>query len=234
MEPMNDIGILSSDILKNELNIVYKSSIDSTNTHAKDNYERLTYPSVILTSLQLNGRGRSANSWTPTAVGDSLYATWCFQKNIPPSPVLSMRIGLLLQSAIEVHFNIRTSLKAPNDVYIQESKVSGILIEGVHYKELFHTFIGIGINVFSKPPIENTTYLVEHSKFDIKIWRAFLMALNNGMIRQIDSTQNTLNRSEQQLLLVALRRHANFNNLQSVSDSGNLVFPDKTISWLDL
>lgn len=231
---MNDIGILTSQILKDELNIIYKSTIDSTNTYAKESFESLTYPAIIIASSQSNGRGRNTNSWASTTAGDSLYATWCFRTNTPPCSVLPMRIGLLLQAATETHFNIVASLKAPNDVFIGSKKNSGILIEGVNYKEQFYTFIGIGINVLSKPILENTTHLTEHIHFDVKNWKAFLITLTTGMTRNIASTQNSLNTTEQEQLLVALKKHLAFKNLQSVSSFGDLVFPDKTINWIDL
>ena len=62
------------------------------------------------------------------------------------------------------------SLKWPNDLYINNKKVCGILQESIVFKKFF-LIIGIGINIQSSPKIKKypTTYLNKEAKKKINL-----------------------------------------------------------------
>ncbi|MCB0347755.1 MAG: biotin--[acetyl-CoA-carboxylase] ligase [Bdellovibrionales bacterium] len=231
---MLEIGKISSNILSSESNVFFKDTIDSTNNFAKENFETLTYPAVVLANTQTHGRGRNTNSWTPTSNNSSLYATWGFRTKSPPSSVFPMRVGLLLQTQLKTILNMDVSLKAPNDIYMNSSKLAGILIEGIHFKSDYYTFVGIGINVLNKPNMSNVTCINDHITFSEQSWKSFLLGLNSRLTMLIDMPQNALSKQEQEALLSALKKHPSFADLQNISESGDLIYANKVLSWLDL
>ena len=86
------------------------------------------------------------------------------------------------------NYNIKNiTLKWPNDLYIKNKKVCGILQESIVFGK-FYLIIGIGINIRSSPKIKNypTTYLNNETKKKInlnelveKLKKAFLTNIIN-------------------------------------------------------
>jgi biotin-(acetyl-CoA carboxylase) ligase len=230
---MKPIGQLSRDSLSTNINTLYFESIDSTNTYAKENFEQFQFPTLIVADAQTQGRGRKQNTWSGSASGHALYATWAYKLSNAPSPILSMRVGLQLYLAIEKSFKIDISLKAPNDIYIDKKKLAGILIEGIHFKQEFYTFIGIGLNVKSSP-LDLASHLQNHCSLTEEQWNFFLLLWQQKLNDSIHQGGNLLSSTEQLQLLTALKKHSQFLHLQSISAHGDLIFPEKTLSWSDL
>ncbi len=148
----------------------------STNAIAKDDTETATRPvlltpssfsgpSVYLAKRQSAGRGRGTHTWT-TPDGSALLSSWSFAVKTVPQPIFSALVGLALFEACtqiwpEVGFNI----KAPNDLYIDDKKVAGILIETVDQGHEKRTVIGVGLNASGSPEnVPTATDLSEHLK----------------------------------------------------------------------
>ncbi|GKS68830.1 BirA family transcriptional regulator, biotin operon repressor / biotin-[acetyl-CoA-carboxylase] ligase [Nitrosomonas sp. PY1] len=104
---------------------------------------------VVAAELQTKGRGRNGHSWR-SGFGESLTfsLSWRFKK-YPASQLssLSLIIGIAIIRVLR-HFSIEgVSLKWPNDVLVNRSKIAGVLIElrsGI--RNSYQTVIGIGIN----------------------------------------------------------------------------------------
>jgi BirA family transcriptional regulator, biotin operon repressor / biotin---[acetyl-CoA-carboxylase] ligase len=107
------------------------AEMDSTNTAAKEwKFGALPPPVLFLAEKQTLGRGRGENKWISTE--GALLSSWVFEMAFSPQPVLSPMTGLALFNALRKTWpNIAFRLKAPNDIYIGEKKVAGILIETV-------------------------------------------------------------------------------------------------------
>ena len=106
---------------------------------------------LVLADKQTEGRGRGANSWW-AADGALTFSVLLKPETIslPPSrwPKLALVTGLAIADAIEdlLGNGIVVSLKWPNDVYIGNRKVCGILVETADGPSARLVF-GIGINV---------------------------------------------------------------------------------------
>jgi BirA family biotin operon repressor/biotin-[acetyl-CoA-carboxylase] ligase len=114
---------------------------------------------VVLTDRQTAGRGRGGRSWQ-SAPGDSLTFTIVERPADEAAlAVLSLRLGLAVAPVLERWSEGPVRLKWPNDVYVGDGKLGGILVEARwrHQKPEW-VAIGIGINV-APPPIERTTGL---------------------------------------------------------------------------
>jgi BirA family biotin operon repressor/biotin-[acetyl-CoA-carboxylase] ligase len=122
--------------------------IDSTNTELmrRARAGRIE-PVLLVTESQTAGRGRLGRGWT-SAPGDSL----TFSLGLPLAPAdwagLSLAVGVAI--AEQIHPLVR--LKWPNDLWVEDRKLAGILIEtanaGAHASPR-HAVIGVGINVKS-------------------------------------------------------------------------------------
>ncbi|MDY6934859.1 MAG: biotin--[acetyl-CoA-carboxylase] ligase [Spirochaetota bacterium] len=149
--------ILKPVLIKNNLNtnlfgndIVYYIKTESTNTIANnlaiDGAEEGT---VVIAEEQTKGRGRLDRSWLSPAYKNILMSV-IFRPNIEPLKVfnLTMLSSLSVVKAIESTTNIKAQIKWPNDVYIENKKVGGILTElNAEQDRINFAIVGIGLNV---------------------------------------------------------------------------------------
>lgn len=125
--------------------------IDSTNDYFKDEKNRLHLPSVCIAETQKKGRGRFDRHWHSPR-GENIYFSLCyrFEKKMSELTGLSIVAGLAVSEAIssivQIHHPIL--IKWPNDIVVDQKKISGILIE-MESSSSSHcdAIIGIGINV---------------------------------------------------------------------------------------
>lgn len=120
--------------------------IDSTNTELMRRARKGELEPVLLVAeRQSAGRGRLGRQWESDATG--LGGTLTFSLGLPLAPAdwsgLSLAVGLAVVDSL--HPDLR--LKWPNDVWLQERKLAGILIETASVGEVRYAVIGIGINI---------------------------------------------------------------------------------------
>jgi BirA family biotin operon repressor/biotin-[acetyl-CoA-carboxylase] ligase len=103
---------------------------------------------VVIADQQLAGRGRSGSKWhSPAGTG-----LWIALLERPADTsgleVLSLRTGLRLARVLDIFAAEPVRLKWPNDLYVEERKLGGILIEARwRDQKLEWVAIGVGINV---------------------------------------------------------------------------------------
>ncbi|MDP4946106.1 bifunctional biotin--[acetyl-CoA-carboxylase] ligase/biotin operon repressor BirA [Alishewanella sp. SMS8] len=125
---------------------------DSTNLQlmqALQSNKDLASASVIVAEAQTAGRGRRGRSWY-SPFGSNLYFSyyWKLEQGIQAAMGLSIVAGCALCQVLQRHYQISTKMKWPNDIYIDNRKVAGILVELVGQADgACHVVIGIGINV---------------------------------------------------------------------------------------
>lgn len=103
---------------------------------------------VCLTELQYAGRGRLGRRWiAPFGSGIALSAAWTFA-NGTPLHALSLAVGVSVARALERAGAARVKLKWPNDVWLEDRKIGGVLIElRTEAGGPIHAVIGVGVNV---------------------------------------------------------------------------------------
>ena len=124
--------------------------IDSTNTRAMSLAESadVTLPTLVLAHQQLRGRGRGTNQW------HSSEGSLTFSLIVPTHsleskrvPQISLTIGLALCQTLEGLFpQADLGLKWPNDVFVADKKIAGVLIEMPSQRPA-RCVIGVGLNV---------------------------------------------------------------------------------------
>lgn len=160
-------------------NFFHFPTINSTNAEALRRIKNhiAKEGDIITADSQTNGYGTRGRVWH-SPLGN-LYFSLILKPNcddISSYNALSSLFGLSILESIKPFVKHPIRFKLPNDILIENKKVSGILIE------TFHPFVvvGIGVNVQSCP-IENTkpaTYLQKYTK---KIPDLLNIILNNMM-----------------------------------------------------
>ena len=105
---------------------------------------------VVLAERQTAGRGRRGASWF-AAAGESLAFSIIIRPTEPKSlwPRLALATGLAVAEAAEACTPL-TGIKWPNDVWIGQRKVAGILVEAG--QDFAVVGIGINVNTLEFPP----------------------------------------------------------------------------------
>jgi BirA family biotin operon repressor/biotin-[acetyl-CoA-carboxylase] ligase len=152
--------LLDDKIIKAELNpsvsqqlkdLHVHQSLGSTNKEANQLIQEQTKSAsgtVILSEYQTMGRGRRGKSWvSPFAANLYLSMVWDFDHGASALQGLSLAIGVAVSRALNQLKIEGVQLKWPNDIYINNKKLGGILLEMVGDPAGQCTvIIGIGIN----------------------------------------------------------------------------------------
>jgi BirA family biotin operon repressor/biotin-[acetyl-CoA-carboxylase] ligase len=218
----------------------YRAETTSTNTVAKA--EKLSGSDRIFaffTDHQTEGRGRNTNTWTSPA-GQNLLCTWATTSFRAPQPVLTPLLGLALWRALKSTFpQVDFAIKAPNDIYVGNKKIAGLLVEVVTEKKLYKLAVGLGLNVFAAP-IESSTCLSEVLKLsgvelNLNLWRDFLDRWLLELSLILTSRPTEISTNESAALRNALNLYSQLSDkILKVQSDGSLVTETKTISWGEL
>lgn len=124
------------------------SSIDSTNTWARKNAPQLSHDAitVVTASEQTGGRGRFDRQWI-SPPNKNIYASFCFflQQNASISNISQLLATSASKALEKLGFHLQ--LKWPNDLFLANKKVGGILCEAIYQGNITFVIAGIGINV---------------------------------------------------------------------------------------
>lgn len=134
------------------LRISVVDSVDSTNRALLD-APASDDPQLLFAEMQTAGRGRRGRSWR-SPYGANLYASlaWSFPNWPPRLTTLPLMVGVACAQALADIGLDRVRLKWPNDLWIDQRKLGGILVE--HRGEAggsCRVVIGVGINVAMLP-----------------------------------------------------------------------------------
>jgi len=183
---------MDKDFFKEE---IYLKKIDSTN-----NYLKLTSFEdniIIYTFNQTKGRGRRDREWLDFK-NKNLAISFLIKSNLNPFWLICTASLALID--ILISLNIKNCwIKWPNDIYINDKKLSGILAETVRSQEKIEKIIiGIGININNDfkdlQMLKNATsiYIEKGKKQNLKrLYRNYKNHLSGWLIELIDN--NNLN-----------------------------------------
>ena len=126
--------------------------IDSTNNYMKENFSKFENYDIVAAKNQTSGRGRRGNTWS-SSEGMALFSFLLKTENkldIHEYTKLPLIAGISTLVALKKIKDGAYNFKWTNDVFLDNKKLCGILIEKV--EENF--IIGIGINVRNIIPDE--------------------------------------------------------------------------------
>jgi BirA family biotin operon repressor/biotin-[acetyl-CoA-carboxylase] ligase len=104
---------------------------------------------VCMSELQHAGRGRLGRRWiAPFGSGIALSAGWNCSDVVRTLPALSLGVGVAVSRALRRAGATGIALKWPNDIWFNDRKLGGVLIElRAEAGGPAHVVIGVGINV---------------------------------------------------------------------------------------
>lgn len=136
-----------------ESKIHYFDAVDSTMDIARD-LARNHHPhlTVVIADRQKKGRGRLKRTWLSSEGG--LYFTIILRPKIPPalSAKFNFAASMILAQTLRNMYKIDAMVKWPNDILVDNKKISGILSEmAAETDRVDFINIGVGINVNNDP-----------------------------------------------------------------------------------
>jgi len=124
--------------------------VDSTNSRLLGNAPPpLGLADACLTELQHAGRGRRGRRWiAPFGASVALSLAWTFSDGAGALAALSLGVGVAVARALERAGARGVTLKWPNDIWLRDRKLGGVLIElRAEASGPAHVVIGVGVNV---------------------------------------------------------------------------------------
>ena len=130
----------------------YYHQLDSTNTYAKRLHAAGNRnPAVILAERQTAGHGRlSRPFYSPGKTGLYMSLYYPCTSLVKDAVSITAATAVAVSQAIEATSNRTACIKWVNDIYLDEKKACGILVEGslpANGSDTGYIVIGIGINV---------------------------------------------------------------------------------------
>ncbi|MEM9671175.1 MAG: biotin--[acetyl-CoA-carboxylase] ligase [Cyclobacteriaceae bacterium] len=131
--------------------LFYYPSCGSTNQIASQliRDKQAEHGALVWTDHQVAGRGQQNKSWESEA-GQNIAASLIVypQWSVSQQFYLNMAVSLAIREAIQHFLSDLVLIKWPNDIFIQDRKLVGILIQNSLMADKIHTsVIGMGINV---------------------------------------------------------------------------------------
>ncbi|MBL9130821.1 MAG: biotin--[acetyl-CoA-carboxylase] ligase [Verrucomicrobiaceae bacterium] len=142
---------LSADAL-NESDLSWKvtvlDEVGSTSDWLKQNASRVPVDTVVFAESQTAGRGRRENRWIAPRGQDLMFSVLLKpDAALEKWPRITTLAALALCKAVEAELPLMPCIKWPNDVYLVDQKVSGLLAETVSGEAGMVLVLGIGLNV---------------------------------------------------------------------------------------
>jgi len=146
------IQLLSQDFISSQINqgqVAVLPVIDSTNQYLLDRIGTLQSGDACVAEYQQAGRGRRGRKWF-SPFGANLYLSmyWRLEQGPAAAFGLSLVIGIVMAEVLRDLGASQVRVKWPNDLYLQDRKLAGILVELTGKTgDAAQIVIGAGINL---------------------------------------------------------------------------------------
>jgi len=132
-------------------NVIFFENLPSTNSHASNMLRTSEVPegTIIRASFQSAGRGQTGNSWESEPDKNLLISIILYPVMINPEDqfLISMTVSLGISDFLLRHIS-DVRIKWPNDIYVNDDKIAGILIENsLMDNSIINSIAGIGLNI---------------------------------------------------------------------------------------
>lgn len=187
-------------------------------------------PKILLAERQTAGRGRRGREWQqPIGTGLSFSLRWQFDAGFNVLSGLSLAVGVWVAEVLQ-QFGFDISLKWPNDLYYNQAKLGGVLVEvDGDVDGPVTVVVGVGINLLKTPTVDQrVTHLNCYDKDEL------FVALSNRLIRGLMNYEETgfrplrdgwMNRAlwMNELVTVSSAANQQQGTLKGVDSDGSLI-----------
>ncbi len=146
---MLDKNIIASLLDDSSVKVCVYDTVTSTNDVAKELCKTTDGRVLIVAEEQTNGRGRQGKSFF-SPKGSGLYFSLVLDTYSPAFEFtgVTCAVAVATARAIEKLTDLKVKIKWVNDIYIEDKKVCGILVQAVSENSVIKKLIiGVGINV---------------------------------------------------------------------------------------
>ncbi|WP_309297463.1 biotin--[acetyl-CoA-carboxylase] ligase [Inconstantimicrobium mannanitabidum] len=149
-----DLNLLSASLKTKYLGRIslYFKTIDSTNSRAKNIIKSKLTPlksgTILIAEEQSAGRGRLERKWQSPASSGLLF-TIVINTNLDiiQLPKTTLIVAAAICTSLK-NLNVDAKIKWPNDIFINNRKIGGILTELINNEDkTYSLIIGIGLNI---------------------------------------------------------------------------------------
>ncbi len=225
--------------------LLYFENLSSTNTYAADLLRNnvLSEGTIIYTNYQSAGKGQMSNKWESEDSKNLLISIILFPSMINPAYqfLLSMSVSLGICDFLKRYTPV-CSIKWPNDIYISNDKIAGILIENSIMGEVIENSIaGIGLNVnqdkfLSDAPNPVSLKIITGKEFDLNTCLIQLTSDLDKRYKQLIAGNYVQTKEEYISQLYRLNEWFDFRDknrmftgrILSVTDTGRIQIEDRT------
>lgn len=132
-------------VVGSSIRVVVLDTVTSTNTVLAD--LKQANQVALLAEHQSAGRGRRGSSWLSPA-GRNLYLSvgWSLPREVF-HPAIALAVGTAVVGVMRDYTEDAVGLKWPNDIYVNNKKLGGILVESIQQTDRVELTIGLGLNV---------------------------------------------------------------------------------------
>jgi len=131
--------------------IIRLNTVDSTNNYTANLLKigKIEHGTVILADEQTSGKGQRGASWHSKAGENLLLSVFVVPDNLSvDQQVVLTHFASVCMVEILRKIGLSAKIKWPNDIYINDHKIAGILIENtISAGKISNSIIGIGMNV---------------------------------------------------------------------------------------
>ena len=143
MEPVREI-----------MNIMWMECVDSTNSELRRRIDTLDNLSVVAAYEQTSGRGQGTHTWFSSPHTNLMFSMF-FKFTEGTGILLDVKDMLLVTEIITLGIRdylasngISSRIKWPNDIWVADKKICGILIENIlDHERITDSIVGVGLDV---------------------------------------------------------------------------------------
>ena len=146
---LKDIDLKTNWIKSGKESFLYYEKVDSTLDIALDvHHQEQSVGKIVITDNQVSGKGTYNKSWYSEPCKDLTFSiilgsSYNFHQQLIDDTCTAI-VNVLQKQKINAHH------KKPNDIYVMNKKIAGILLSNVHSrKEVIYQALSLGININS-------------------------------------------------------------------------------------
>ncbi|MDR2425587.1 MAG: biotin--[acetyl-CoA-carboxylase] ligase [Endomicrobium sp.] len=136
---------------------------------------------IVTANEQTSSYGRMQRKWISCSGG--LWFSMLLKPKISPdcAAYISLLIALALNRILKRNYAVKTKIKWPNDILVEDKKIAGIIVEMSAEQDMVNWIVaGVGINIYNSlpedlPQAASLGSMVKKSIDRTKIMSAFLM-----------------------------------------------------------
>jgi BirA family biotin operon repressor/biotin-[acetyl-CoA-carboxylase] ligase len=203
------------------VNIIPVETVASTNTYLKElaNRQQLEEGTVVTARNQMAGKGQRGNTWEAEAGKNITFSILLYPSFLPVQRyfLLSETVSIGVKDTLDAYTDGIT-VKWPNDIYYQERKIAGILIENeLTGNEFSKSVAGIGVNINQERFLSDAPNPISLKQITGREWdtEALLKELIRNILYRYEQLRNDDTETLTRMYHEALYRNTGFHRYES-------------------